>query len=125
MRIRSFFTSLVLVALSTTAFGQQRSEVTISLNEPFFDSLIDAIFQNSPPPEFPLSKSERAAPEVTKVNAFAPSACADSVTLLRENKSTKTAVRLREGRINATVAFSGNYGPPFLGCIDFSGSADT
>jgi len=126
MRIPSLRLFLLFLALSTAAFGQQRSEVTISLNEPFFDSLIDAIFQNSPPPEFPLSKSERGLSPSPAVNAFASSApCADSVTLLRENKATKTAVRLRDGRINATVAFSGNYGPPFLGCIDFSGTADT
>ena len=128
MKTRSFFLVLVLAVSSTLSFGQQRSEVTISLNEPFFDSLIDAIFLNSPPPVFPLSKLETGASARTAMNAFAggPSApCADAVTLLRENKSTRTAVRLRDGRINATVAFSGNYSPPLMGCIDFSGVADT
>jgi len=128
MRTRTFFLILMFAASSTLSFGQQRSEVTISLNESFFDSLIDAIFRNSPAPEFPLSKVRNVDSRHTAVNAFVGSSmlpCADSITLLRENKSTKTGVRMREGRINATVAFSGNYSPPLMGCIDFSGIADT
>ena len=38
---------------------------------------------------------------------------------------TKTAVRFRDGRIIAPIAFSGNYNPPLVGCVDFSGVAET
>ena len=37
----------------------------------------------------------------------------------------KTAVNLRDGRIYAPLAFTGNYNPPLIGCVEFSGVADT
>ena len=126
MTSRAIFILIATLALSLSISAQQKSEVTISLNEQFFDSLIDAIYQNSPPPEFQLSSTAGSRPAGT-VNSFAPStgAACSSVTLLRENKSVRTAVRLRDGKISAPVAFIGNYSPPLIGCIDFSGHAET
>jgi hypothetical protein len=37
----------------------------------------------------------------------------------------RTAVRFREGKILAPLAFSGGYSPPFVGCVDFAGWAET
>jgi len=37
----------------------------------------------------------------------------------------RTAVRFRDGRIYAPIAFSGNYNPPLIGCVGFSGWAET
>lgn len=127
MKARTFQLTVILLVCAATTFAQQRAEVTISLNEPFFDALVDAIFQNSPPPEFPLSKAAPSASPASMSNSFAPrtDAACGSVTLLRENRAAKTAVRLREGRITAPVAFNGTYSPPLIGCVDFSGSADT
>ena len=127
MYARKLWIFAFVLLCSASTLAQQRTEITISLNEPFFDALIDAIFQNSPPPVFPLSQVKKDQPPST-ANSFAPrseTACPASVTLLRENKSVKTAVRMREGRINAPVAFTGNYSPPLIGCLDFSGYADT
>jgi hypothetical protein len=45
--------------------------------------------------------------------------------LLRETGGVKTAVRFRDGKIYAPIAFSGSYNPPFVGCIDFQGWAET
>jgi hypothetical protein len=125
MKVRALFLVLIALALSVNTLAQQKTEITISLNEQFFDSLIDAIYQNSPPPEFQLSKNDNSPDTIG--NSFAPSSrtgCS-SVTLLRENKSVRTAVRLRDGKIYAPVAFLGNYSPPLIGCVDFAGYAET
>jgi len=127
MKAQKIFTVLTVVLVSVAAAHSQRTEITISLNEQFFDSLVDSIYQNSPPPEFKLSKSEQQQNRPPLANAFVPAApvCADSITLLRENRSMRTAVRFREGKIYAPVAFSGNYSPPLIGCVDFTGYAET
>ena len=127
MRYRTFLIFTFVLLCTISSLGQQRTEITISLNEQFFESLIDAIFQNSPPPQFPLSKLATGSTSSmsTSFALKSGSACPGMVTLLRENKSMRTAVHLREGKINAPVAFTGNYSPPLIGCIDFSGYADT
>ena len=125
MKVRACLVIAAVLLFAVAVTAQRRSEVTISLNEQFFDALIDAIYQNSPPPEFQLSEVPSRT-EAT-VNSFAPrsgSGCA-SVTLLRENRSVRTAVRMRDGKIYAPVAFTGNYSPPLIGCVDFAGWAET
>ena len=37
----------------------------------------------------------------------------------------KTAVRFRDGKIYVPIAFAGSYNPPFVGCVDFQGYAET
>lgn len=118
----------------------QQAEVTIQLNEQFFDALLDALFKNSNPPEFPLSVRSResgvGSQQSVLASGFAeienqkseiknPALCPDSIKLQREMDGTRTAVRFRDGRIFAPIAFSGNYNPPLIGCVDFSGIAET
>jgi hypothetical protein len=129
MKAHRFLIVLGLLLFSVVFANAQKAEITISLNEPFFDALVDAIYQNSPPPEFRLSRN---ADEATVISASAlgfadrtSRMCTDSITLQRENKSVRTAVRFREGKILAPVAFSGNYSPPLVGCVDFTGYAET
>src|SRR5215813_9665660 len=55
--IRQLLILTLLAFVSVTAANAQKTEITISLNEQFFDALLDAIYQNSPPPEFQLSRS--------------------------------------------------------------------
>jgi len=134
---------LVLAVLLLFSSAQaQTAEVTIQLNEQFFDALLDALFKNMNPPEFPLSvqnpKPDAQTPKTVLVsNSFAEdrkpqtanrkpeSLCPDSIKLQREVDGTRTAVRFREGRVVAPIAFTGNYNPPLIGCIDFSGIAET
>ena len=126
MRIkRTAGLALIFAALTVSATAQ-KTEITIGLNEQFFDALLDAIYQNSPPPQFDLSSVRGSAGTSSMSNAFAerPPACG-SVTLLRENKATRTAVRFRDGKIYAPVAFTGSYNPPLVGCLEFAGYADT
>ena len=119
----------------------QKAEIAITLNEQFFDALFDAIFQYTTPPEFPIGKMAlsdyhtggQSFPGGRALfgSSFAPNEpapglpCNESVRLLRETNGTRTSVRLRDGRITAPIAFSGSYNPPFVGCVDFAGIAET
>src|SRR3954454_6609078 len=127
MNVRILLSILLVIAATALTASAQKTEITISLNEQFFDALVDSIYQNSPPPEFKLSSTESNSKPITMATSFAASSpvCADSITLLRENRSMRTAVRFREGKIYAPVAFTGNYSPPLIGCLDFTGYAET
>lgn len=138
--------SLLLLVSSANA---QQAEVTIQLNEQFFDALLDSIFKSSTPLEFPLAvkdarfKIQDSKFRIQDSNSFVSdfgeylfknrkpkaanrnSACSETIRLQREIDSVRTAVRFREGKIYAPIAFSGNYNPPLVGCIAFSGWAET
>ena len=132
--------SLVFVLIISASFARaQTAEVTISLNEQFFDALIDAIFKNADPPEFPIAGMRRIENESNgKAGAFSSAdnvffvsssvsnaACPEVIRLQREIDGVKTAVRFRDGQIFAPLSFTGNYNPPLIGCVDFSGVAET
>ncbi len=133
------FLSLIFSILLLVSFAKaQTAEVTISLNEQFFDALLDAIFKNSNPPEFPIARNGskfKVQSSKSFVSSFAEdrrpktenqkSVCNETIKLLREIDGVKTSVRLRDGKISAPIAFSGNYNPPLIGCIAFSGVAET
>ena len=122
------FALLLMVSLAKA----QTAEVAVSLNEQFFDTLLDAIFKNFNPPEFPIAqnspKSKVQSP-IFQTVAYQPEkksgVCNESIKLLREIDGVKTAVRFREGKIYAPIAFSGAYNPPLIGCVEFSGWAET
>ncbi len=124
-------TRAILAVILCASFAQaQRPEITISLNEAFFDSLLDAVFQNAPPIEFSIASNEagKSRGNLSNPIGFGPnsaSACKEVIQLLRANNGVRTAVRFREGKILAPLAFSGNYSPPFVGCVPFAGYAET
>ena len=131
--------SLVLAILMCASFGKaQTAEVTVSLNEQFFDALLDAIFKNFDAPEFPLAvKNGESRVESGESPALhsgfienqktktKPSVCNESIRLLREVDGVRTAARFRDGKIYAPIAFSGSYNPPLIGCVEFQGYAET
>ncbi len=136
-KFSSFVFVILLFALSAKA---QTAEVTIGLNEQFFDALLDAIFKNFNPPQFPLAKNipdsrlqipDSFALKTNFVGDQKPKTkkqkpiCDESIKLLREIEGVRTAVRFREGKIYAPIAFSGSYNPPLVGCVDFQGYAET
>jgi len=122
-KVPSLILSLCILASHAAA---QKTEITISFGEQFFDALLDAVFQYAPPPDFVLSKSTASRSGAGLSNSFASAApCNESVKLLRETNGKRTSVRFREGRITAPIAFSGNYNPPLIGCIAFAGVAET
>ncbi len=117
----------------------QTAEVTVSLNEQFFDVLLDALFKNFNPPEFPLAtnspkskvqnpKSENRLSDLSsgfQADDLEIRNCNESIRLQREIDGVRTAVRFRDGKIYAPIAFSGSYNPPLVGCVDFQGWAET
>ncbi len=111
MRYRQFYAACMAVFLLFTAAQGQKAEVTVSLNEAFFDALLDSIYQNYDAPEFPITDNKT-------------SGCNESIKILRESNGVRTAVRFREGKIYLPLAFSGNYAPPFIGCVGFAGWAE-
>ena len=115
----------------------QKAEVTISLNEAFFDAALEGLFNSGAPMEFSIAQneSEAARPRIPLANSFASSStrrvspsdptCSETLKIQREINGVRTAVRFREGKILAPLAFSGNYNPPFVGCVAFSGWAES
>ena len=130
------FAILTFVSLTNA----QTAEVTIGLNERFFDSLLDAIFKNFDAPEFPLAQnSPKSKVQSQKSLVFGFSEgntliqnpkskiqnCKETIRLQREIEGVRTAVRFRDGKIYTPLAFSGSYNPPLVGCVDFRGFAET
>lgn len=118
---------LLLVLLFASGVSAQKTHITITFGEQFFDALLDAVFQHAAPPEFSLSSNSPRDPVLNPalVNGFSSIApCNESVKLLRETSGKRTSVRFRDGRITAPIAFSGNYNPPLIGCVPFAGVAE-
>jgi hypothetical protein len=114
---------LTIFFFASIASAQQTSEVTLTFNEQFFDALLDALFQNGGPPEIPISRNQTEKAGIETAAYHGP--CTESIKLLRENQSVRTAVRFRDGRIYMPIAFSGGYNPPLVGCVEFSGYAES
>ena len=51
--------------------------------------------------------------------------CREAVKILRETSGVRTSVRFRDGKIIAPLAFTGSYSPPLIGCVNFTGSAES
>lgn len=123
IKIQVLLLSLVFLVSNVSA---QKTEITISFGEQFFDALLDAVFQYAAPPEFSLAGNAQPAVGLSGRNGFTALApCNESIKLLRENAGKRTSVRFRDGRIAAPIAFSGNYNPPLIGCVPFAGVAET
>lgn len=162
--IKNKVLSVIFAVLLFASFANaQTADVSVALNEQFFDALLDAIFKNFDAPEFPLARNDSGVeveksefqavnsrfqnqnarlfdldgvktnsvfrsefiPTAGNRGAVKPADCSESIRLAREVDGVKTAVRFRDGRIYAPIAFSGSYNPPLIGCIDFQGWAET
>lgn len=104
-----FVSSILLFASISFA---QKPEISLTLNEQFVDAALDAVLQKGEPPSIRLKSSSDEK-------------CRESIRLSREVNGVRTAVRFREGRIFAPIAFSGSYSLPIIGCIDFTGWTET
>ncbi|HEX8890175.1 MAG TPA: hypothetical protein VF779_13545 [Pyrinomonadaceae bacterium] len=155
-RVRGILFSLIitgcLAITSSTAFAQSQNatrarevkastaaaEVTVTLNEQFFNQLLEAIFTRLNAPRYPLSltradrKDEERVTAALKVPSFSLShasarmdSCESEVVLEREMSGVRTQVRFEKGRVVAPLAFRGNYNMALIGCITFQGWADT
>ena len=91
------------------------AEATITVNEQFLNSFLAAIFDNLSEPSMPLNIG----------GAQSTAQCASEIRLKREAAGMRTAVRFEEGRIVGPLAFAGAYNVSLMGCLDFSGWADS
>lgn len=138
--------SLIITILATANFANaQTTEIKISLDEEFFDALLEAVFTHLDEPSVPIASKDgrvKGDTDVGETNSFVRKAsysnnnqtisnadssrrCDESIKLKREIDSVRTAVRFRGGKIYAPIAFLGNYNPPLIGCIEFKGWAET
>ncbi|HZH34761.1 MAG TPA: hypothetical protein VEX64_07975 [Pyrinomonadaceae bacterium] len=125
MKRKLIFVFVLLVLSAQAVRAQNPPEVTVSLNEQFLNSFLDAVFINLQTPTFQLAEQSDPKPEAKIVKAAKrKNECAQSITILREMNGVKTAVRFAEGKILAPLAFSGNYDMPFVGCTAFRGVAE-
>lgn len=91
------------------------AEATITVNEQFLNSFLTAIFDNLNEPSMPL----------TIGGAQSTRDCASEIRLKREAGGVRTAVHFENGRITGPLAFAGAYSSGLMGCIEFSGWADS
>lgn len=122
MKRKLLFVFAILLFSGSFARAQNPPEVTVTLNEQFLNSFLDAVFTNLDTPTFQLSKNETAQPKIEKVKF--EKKCAESITLLREMNGVRTSLRFADGKIIAPIAFTGNYDIPFVGCTNFKGWAE-
>lgn len=108
------------------AGGPPPGTALITLDKPFFDTVLAAIFRDMNAPSFQLAKQTETGPladgarlELTGLQGGCPSA----VTLLPEGSNVKTEVRIENGKILAPLAFKGSYNAPIVGCVQFTGWA--
>ena len=147
--VRSFIALCAVVLFAGSAFTQQKAEVTISLNEAFFDAALESLFQGGVPLEFSIAGNQLnrrdalTQSELERGSKLIPASyqpvdfsatprlrgenteCSETIKIQREINGVRTAVRFRDGKILAPLAFSGNYNPPFVGCVPFSGWAES
>jgi hypothetical protein len=112
--------STVVEAQESTTRGRRTSnapaaEATVTVNEQFLNSFLTAIFDNLQEPAMPL----------TIGGAASDSQCASEIRLKREVEGVRTAVHFENNRITGPLAFAGAYNSSLLGCIEFSGWADS
>lgn len=151
---------MIAIFAAANLANAQTAEIKISLDEQFFDALLEAVFTNLDEPSvlistnrdeekgakgdgeidalvlnssasvfqnasFANSENEIQTKTARRLTLDSPFACDESIKLKREIGGVRTAVRFRQGKIYAPIAFSGNYNPPLIGCIEFSGWAET
>ena len=140
MKYRQFLVFAFSLLILPFTVSAQKTEIAIGLSEHFFETVVDALFEAGGTPEFAIASTgkpaieRRAKPgEFSFADAVfnspaqsgvAPQ-CRETIRLQRKTGGTRTAVRFRDGKITAPLAFNGSYNPPFVGCVDFSGWADS
>ncbi|MCO6512430.1 MAG: hypothetical protein J5I65_16730 [Aridibacter famidurans] len=118
--------ALILTLLAAPAYPQT-AELKLTLSEQFFDARLEAVFTKLEPPSVSIA-SAAGESIIEQASSGGPSespACKEAVTLKKEIDGVRTAVRFRNGKIYAPIAFLGNYNPPLIGCIEFRGWAET
>ena len=106
--------------------GSQPGTALVVLDEKFFDTVLDPIFNGANAPSFPLKLAGLAGPGEQSTVTFRYAAfeggCEDKITLIPEGSGIKSGIRLGSNAILAQLAFNGSYS--ILGnCVQFKGWA--
>ena len=129
MKTRNLYAFLLLLLfLSQPASAQESNatrerrtadataaEATVTINEQFLNSFLTAMFDYLNEPTMPL----------TMGGAQSSPQCASEIRLKREISGTRTAVHFENGKMVGSLAFAGAYNASLMGCIEFTGWADT
>ena len=91
------------------------AEATVTINEQFLNSFLTAMFDDLNEPTMAL----------TMGGAQSSPQCASEIRLKREISGTRTAVHFENGKMVGSLAFAGAYNASLMGCIEFTGWADT
>lgn len=127
-KARTFVLISIVLSAVLPAYGQasqkhpsRTGEATITVNEQFFNSFLDAIFDNLKAPSTPLviTPSDKSRQDESSKS------CPSVITLQRESGGIKTGVKFEQGRIVAPLAFAGSYNSTLLNCLEFRGWANT
>lgn len=132
MKKQAIFVFIIILFSVTSLKAQTAPEVTVTLNEQFLNSFLDAVFTNLETPKFQLAKKQKSKVQVVKVKSETENLkskiqnqrCDESITLLRETGGVKTAIRFENGQIIAPLAFTGTKEIAFVGCSNFKGWAE-
>jgi len=125
-------TTFLITGLRTNVHAQEPSatrgrrvssspaaEATITINEQFLNSFLAAMFDNLREPSMPLNIGGGSS------SSNGEGGCASEIKLKREVSGVRTAVHFDNGRIVGPLAFAGAYSSTLMGCIEFSGWADS
>jgi hypothetical protein len=126
IRLVTLISTVLLVTLPVySQSSRQREtrtgEATISVNEQFFNSFLQAIFDNLKAPSAALIITSS---DKDKSNDSSRS-CPSVITLQREYSGIRTSVKFEQGKILAPLAFTGSYNSTLLNCLEFRGWAST
>jgi hypothetical protein len=102
------------------ASGDTSGTVAVTVDEKFFDSLLNTIFRQLGPPQLKLSQNQDQNRLPLQPAAF-QSSCSDVLVLNPEGSNVKTGVRFTGGKITAPLAFTGSYSV-MTRCVQFKGS---
>ncbi|HEU4874975.1 MAG TPA: hypothetical protein VFT44_17860 [Pyrinomonadaceae bacterium] len=101
--------------------GNPPGTVVIALEQSFIDAVLAATFSGLGTPTFQLGQNRDGSERLEQ--ALFQGGCTNSITLLPEGSGVKTGVQLRNGNVNAPMAFTGSYN--LAGCMQFKGWAQS
>jgi hypothetical protein len=95
------------------------ANVTVAIDEKFFDALLGTIFQQLGSPQLKLGQMQSSLPMQP---AMFQAGCNNVVVLNQQSGDVKTSVHFTGGKIVAPLAFTGSYS--LVGkCVQFKGTA--
>ena len=102
------------------AAGDPPGTIVLTFDEKFFDTLLSTIFRDLNAPAFKLAGAPGAPGGVSFVQAQS-GGCSNQINITQEGSGARTTVTLKDGRVDAPLAFNGSYNL-FGNCMNFKGA---